>query len=136
MDEPARTVEGFLDDLLNFDVPALRNRLHRRVHLRALEPGATLGHSGAAAVAADRVRQLACWDDVRVLHRHSWQFAGRFGLDLRLQVCRGQDLWECEQRIYLDFDDGLIHRIDVLSSGCHRISRETDPTPHGQGERP
>jgi len=136
MEDPARTVEDFLDDLLNLDVPALRNRLHRRVHLRALEPGATVGHSGAAAVATDRVRQLACWDQVRVLHRQTWRFAGRLGLDLRLQVGQGSDLWECEQRIYLDIDDGLIHRIDVLSSGCHRIPRQSDPTSRGQGERP
>lgn len=118
-DDAVDPAEQFLDALLDADVAALRHRLHHRVHLRALEPGATVGCSGAAAVAADRVRYLASFDHLRVLHRHTWRFAGRSGLDLRLLVGRGADLWECEQRIYLDIDDGLVRRIDVLSSGCH-----------------
>jgi hypothetical protein len=119
MNEPIQAAEAFINDLLNLDTPAARDRLHPRVHLRALQPGATVGHTGAAAVAADRVRQLACWDHIDVLDHYAWQFAGRLGIDLRLHLHRGLDRWECEQRLYLDVVDGLIHRIDLLSSGCH-----------------
>jgi hypothetical protein len=121
MDEFVHVADGFLDDLLKLDTPALRDRLHPRVHLRALLPGTTLGHVGADAVAADQVRQLARWHEIQVLHRNTWQFASRLGLDLRLQVRHGQDQWQCEQRLYLDLDNELVHRIDVLSSGCHLI---------------
>lgn len=30
------------------------------------------------------------------------------------------DCRECEQHVYLDPPDGLVHRIDVVSSGAHR----------------
>lgn len=136
MDEWIRLVEGFLDAVLTRDVAAARDRLHHRVHLRALQPGATLGHTGAASVATDRVRQLDCWDHVHVLHRRAWHIAGRVGLDLRLQLHHGAEQWEHEQRLYLDVDDELIRGIDLLSSGCHRITRAADLTSRPEGERP
>jgi hypothetical protein len=134
MDEPIRMADGFLDDLLKLDVAAARDRLHPRVHLRAVEPGSTLGHVGAAAVVADRARQLACWDHIDVLHRRVWRIADRLGLDLRLHLHHGAERWECEQRLYLDLEDGLIHRIDLLSSGCHRLSHGTATTSPHRGE--
>jgi hypothetical protein len=133
MNEPIQAAEAFINDLLNLDTPAARDRLHPRVHLRALQPGATVGHTGATAVAADRVRQLACWDQIHILDHHAWKFAGRLGIDLRLHLHRGLDRWECEQRPYLDVVDGLIHRIDLLSSGSHPAFRPPDPTVHQQG---
>ena len=136
MSEPIRKAEGFLDDVLKFDVAAACDRLQPRVHLRALQPGSTLGHTGAAAVAAGQVRQLACWDRIHVVHQRTWEVAGRLGLDLRLRLQQGTEQWECEQRLYLDVEDGLIHRIDVLSSGCHRIPCATNSIVRRQGERP
>lgn len=136
MDERIRLTEGFLDDLLSRDVAAARDRLHPRVRLRALQSGTTVGHTGAAAVAGDRVRQLACWDDVHVLYRRVWHVAGRVGLDLRLHLFDGSERWEYEQRLYLDVDDGLIRGIDLLASGCRRPAASADPTSPAQGDRP
>jgi hypothetical protein len=96
------------------------------VHLQALQPGTTVGRIGATVVAAESVDQLATWDHVRVLHRHTWRIADRLGLDLRLHVRQGPNRWECEQRIYLDINNGLVDRIEVLSSGCHLLPAE-DP---------
>jgi hypothetical protein len=118
MSRPMQMAETFLDQLLAGDVAALRESLHPRVHLRDLQPGSTIARVGAWPVAAD-LAQLFGRAEVHVLDRGSWQFAGRLGLGYRLLLGSPPDRRECEQRMYLDVEDGLIRSIDVLSSGWH-----------------
>jgi hypothetical protein len=118
MSEPGHLADAVLDGLLAGDPALLRTRLHPRVHLRMLQPGITVARVGAHPVAAGWGPGLVEGGsplDVRVLDRSSWRCAGRLGLHIRLAV--GPDGRECEQLMYIDVADGLVHRIDVLASG-------------------
>jgi hypothetical protein len=127
MSEPIQAAEGILNDLLKLDVSAARNRLHPRVHVRATTRGDNRTHqrcssrgrpSATTPVLGQEPRPTPPNLAIRGPSRHISTTAASPRLEQ----------WECEQRLYLDADVGLIHRIDLLSSGCHRISSAPVPT--------
>ena len=66
MDSPIHRVDEFVADLLALDVDGVRRHLHPRVHLRALEPGAVIGHVGPEAAVGGPIAFIEDGDEILV----------------------------------------------------------------------